>query len=85
MGRIARSDSCAFLPCDQVTECSLAGGCIHGRALALPDNRPSTVAYNPMTGTRLDLSVTGDDEAGVAEAQWAAKRKAYLKTCQTSD
>lgn len=75
-------DSCAFVPCHQVDECSLVGGCIHTRRLAPPDSRPSPVAYNPMTGTRLDLSVTTDDEPGVAEARWAAKRAAYLKTCR---
>jgi hypothetical protein len=75
--------TCAFAPCVEITRCPLVGGCIHkGRRLAPPDKRPSTVAYNPMTGTRLDLVVT-DEDPGVAEARWEARRAAYLKAIAT--
>lgn len=38
----------------------------------------SGVAYNPMTGTRLDLVVEAED-GDVADRRWRAARRVYLE------
>lgn len=70
--------TCAFTSCETATGCSLVLGCVHQRPLAPPDIRPSTVAYNPMMGSRLDLKVEEEPEA-VAAARWRARRIVYLQ------
>jgi hypothetical protein len=72
-------DSCSFLPCDQVEECSLVGGCIEKRSTtraAVVEGR-SFVQYNPMMGTRLDLLVHDEPTADAAK-RWDAARRKYL-------
>lgn len=43
-----------------------------------PLGPPPKVAYNPMMGSRLDLTVTEEPEA-VSRARWLAARIAYLR------
>jgi hypothetical protein len=81
---IGPTDSCAFLPCDQVTECSLVGGCVnrqgHKRA---PLGAAPTLHYNPATGGRYDLEIKTEDPG--ATERWTNKRIAYLRELLKGD
>ena len=74
----AVSETCAVLPCAEVTQCPLKGGCIHKASHVIePMRTESVVVYNPMTGGRRDLEVTAEEDGAATQRRWDAARKRY--------